>query len=192
MNRLNMTRRSTLLRGKSSLLGFTLQEMLVALCISGSLAGGSVGMWRAVQQNAVTAAANELVSHLALARSEAVRRNVRVTICPTADQKDCLKPDKDYAFWHQGWLLYADANGNGKPDAGEIVRLQTAASHGIVIRSSRARSRVTYQPLGMSGGSTITLAVCAERNPALARYVVVSNTGRARVAQTTTSSVKCG
>lgn len=192
MNRFNTSRRSAPPNRKPSALGFTLQEMLVVLCISGSLTGGGVGMWKAVQQNAVTAAANELVSHLALARSEAIRRNVRVTMCPTGDQKDCMKPDKDYAVWHQGWLVYADANGNGKPDAGEIVRLQTAASHGVVIRSSRARSRVTYQPIGMSGGSTITFAVCSARNPAAARYVIVSNTGRARVAQTTTSDIECG
>jgi type IV fimbrial biogenesis protein FimT len=191
MNEFNMARRPDRPDMKSSVCGFTLQEMLVVLCISGSLAGGGVGMWSAVQQNAVTAAANELVSHLALARSEAVKRGVRVTMCPTRDQESCMQPDKRYALWHQGWLVYEDANDNGTPERGEIVRLQTGASRGIVIRSSHARSRITYQPLGMSGGSTVTFAVCSERNPALARYVIVSNTGRARVAQTTSGSVRC-
>lgn len=191
MNPFNTARPSRPLREKSAVLGFTLQEMLVVLCISATLAGGGLGMWRAVQQNAVTAAANQLLSHLALARSEAIRRNIRITMCPTSDREECLKPDEE-THWQKGWLVYADGNGNGKPDAGEIVRLQTAVHRGIVIRSSRARSRVTYQPAGMAGGSTITFAVCSERDPATSRYVIVSNTGRARVALTTTSDIKCG
>jgi len=150
--------------------GFTLQEMLVTLCISGALAGGSAGMWNVVQQNAITAAANDLVTHLALARNEAITKNKRIT---------------------SGWMVYVDENDNGKPDDGEIVRVQSEPTRGITIRSSRARSHVAYQPTGLSGGSTITMAICSERDPSLARYVIVSNVGRARVAQTTTSNLKC-
>ena len=171
--------------------GFTLQEMLVTLCISGTLAGGSVGMWKVVQQNAITAAANDLLTHLALARSEAITKNKRITICPTGDQQSCLSPGNAYTDWQSGWLVYADDNDNGSPDDREIVRVQSGPAQGIAIRSSRARSHITYQPSGMSGGSTITIAICSERDPSLARYVIVSNTGRPRVAQTTTSNVKC-
>jgi type IV fimbrial biogenesis protein FimT len=180
------------LRPSSSSLGFTLQEMLVTLCISGILAGGGMGMWRVVRQNTIIAAANNLVSHLALARSEAIGRNTRVVMCPTNDNQKCLKPSSDYTFWQAGWLIYADGNHNGKPDSIEIIRVHDGASGGIVIRSSRYRRRVTYQPLGTAGGSTITLAVCAAHDAALARYVIISIMGRARVAQNTNSSVKCG
>jgi len=172
--------------------GFTLQEMLVSLCISGTLAGGGAGVWGAVQQNAITAAANDLVTHLALVRSEAITQNTRVTICPTVDRQACQPASSDYTAWQTGWLVYVDNNADGKPQVDEIVRLQNSVSNGIVIRSSRARGHVTYQPLGTAGGSTITFAVCSARDPSLARYVVVSNSGRARVAQTTTSNVKCG
>jgi len=171
--------------------GFTLQEMLVTLCISGALAGGSAGMWNVVQQNAITAAANDLVTHLALARNEAITKNKRITVCPTGDQKSCLGADNDFTNWQSGWMVYVDENDNGKPDDGEIVRVQSEPTRGITIRSSRARSHVAYQPTGLSGGSTITMAICSERDPSLARYVIVSNVGRARVAQTTTSNLKC-
>ena len=172
--------------------GFTLQEMLVSLCISGTLAGGGAGMWNVVQQEAVTATANDLVTHLALARNEAIMKNKDIVLCPTENQRSCSRPGSDFTAWHTGWLVYADQNDNGQPDPGEILRVQNGATRGIHIHSSRARGRVAYQPMGTAGGSTITLAVCSERNPSLARYVVVSNSGRARVAQTTTSNVKCG
>lgn len=172
--------------------GFTLQEVLVSLCISGTLAGGSAGMWNVFQKEAVTAAANDLVAHLALARSESITKNKHLTICPTDDQQSCLRSGNDFTDWHKGWLVYADKNNNGTPDSGEIVRVQGSITRGISIHSSRARSHVTYQPMGTAGGSTITFAVCSAHDPSLARYVIVSNSGRARVAPTTTSNVRCG
>lgn len=172
--------------------GFTLHEMLVSLLISSSLALGGISMWSMLQENELTVATNELVTHLALARSEAVTRPGRVRVCPSADQANCSKPDADYTFWQHGWLVYADENGDGKPQAAEIVRVHPGVSKRLVIRTSRARRGVIYQPIGTAGGSTITFAVCSARDSARGRYVTVSNSGRARVSRTTTSAVKCG
>lgn len=175
-----------------SLRGFTLQEMLITLCIGGLLAGAGIGMWNAIQRSTIVAAANELASNLALARTQAIERQARVVMCPTTDGKTCSGAGSDYTFWQEGWMVYVDQNGNAMPDGDEIVRIRKGDIHGVHIRTSRTRSRVTYRPLGTSGGSTITFAVCGERDPTLARYVIVSNVGRARVSQTTTSAVRCG
>lgn len=172
--------------------GFTLQEMLVSLCISGSLATGSVTVMRSViQENAMTTAANEIVAHLALARSEAIHRGIPVKLCPSRDQRSCSEQDGPYALWQHGWLVYADENHNGKPEAEEIVRRHTGLPRDMVIRTSRTRRAVTYQPIGTSGGSTVTFALCDARARAHARYITVSNGGRARVSRTTNSGIKC-
>jgi type IV fimbrial biogenesis protein FimT len=171
--------------------GFTLQEIMVSLVVSGSLTGGGAGMWVMVQESAMTAAANELLGHLALARSEAIKRQVRVTVCPSKDGMTCSSPSAGYTSWQDGWLAYADSNGNGKPEPAEIVRVQSGVAGGLVIRTSSARNDLTYQPIGTSGGSNITFAICGSRDSASGRYVTVSNTGRARVARTTTSTMKC-
>ena len=172
--------------------GFTLHEMLVCLLVSGSLATGGVAMWSIVQENALTVAANELMTHLALARSEAITQRYRVTLCPTTDGMNCAKAGADYTFWQHGWLVYRDKNVDRKPQAAEIVRVHPGAASRLVIRSSRARSSITYHPIGNAGGATITFAVCSPRDPVRARYVTVSNSGRARVSHTTTSNVTCG
>jgi type IV fimbrial biogenesis protein FimT len=177
---------------RSSLRGFTLQEMMVSLAITGTLAGGGASMLSVVQDSAMTAAANELVTHLALARSEAIKRHAAVKMCPSRNQAHCLTPEADYTFWQNGWLVYVDENSNGKPEPAEIVRVQSATSRSFVIRTSAHRSTVTYQPTGMAGGSTITFALCDTRGAAnAARYVTVSNSGRARVGRTTTSNMEC-
>lgn len=169
--------------------GFTLQEMLVSLAIGGTLATGGIGTWTLVQENALTAAANDIVMHLALARSEAIKRHTPVKVCPSEDQRNCTGAANDYTYWQAGWLVYADGNKNGKPEPGEIIRVQSHVSGNFAIRTSKARRTITYQPLGMSGGSTITFALCGAES---ARYVTVSNTGRARVSRNSTSSVRCG
>lgn len=171
--------------------GFTLQETLIALCIGGSLTTGGVAIWTVVHDSAMTAAANDIAAHLALARSEAIKRHVPVKLCPSRDQTQCSGSDGAYTLWHHGWLVYADENGNGRPEADEILRTHAGAPGNIVIRTSRTRSTVIYQPIGTSGGSTLTFAVCDSRDAVQPRYVTVSNAGRARVSRTTTSAVQC-
>lgn len=171
--------------------GYTLHEMLISLAIGGSLTTGGVTLWSVIQDNAMTAAANEIVTHLALARSEAIKRHTPVKLCPSRDHASCSNADGDYTFWQHGWLVYADENRNGRPEPAEIVHASAGPARDIVIRTSGARSAVTYQPIGMSGGSTITFALCDARGPKHARYVTVSNGGRARASRTTDSRVKC-
>lgn len=171
--------------------GFTLQEMLVSLAVTSALASGGVGLWNVVRDNAQTAAANELVTHLALARSEAIKRGVNVKLCPSRDGRNCLAAGADYTFWQHGWLVYADLDDNERPEAAEIVRRHPGMPRELVVRTSRFRRAVTYHPIGTSGGSTITFALCDARGGKHARYVTVSNSGRARVSRTTESDVRC-
>lgn len=170
--------------------GFTLLELCLCLIILAALTGLARGAWQLTRETAMTAATNELMAHLALARSEAIKRGVRVMMCASRDRRTCLRPTGDHTPWQQGWLVYVDLNGNSEPDPAETLRGH-AGTKGFAIRSSRYRRRIAYQPLGTAGGSTITFAVCAQDRPGWARYVTISNTGRARVSRTTESTMAC-
>lgn len=171
--------------------GFTLHELLITLLIAGILVTASAGVYGMLQENHKTVAANELVTHLNFARSEAIKRRTQIRMCASKNEATCLIPDADFAYWQYGWLIYADANDNGEPDAAEIIRVQPNLGGGFVIRTATSRSEIVYQPTGMSAGSPATFAVCDTRGPKFARYVTISNTGRARISRTTTSSVRC-
>ncbi|HEX7115981.1 MAG TPA: GspH/FimT family pseudopilin [Steroidobacter sp.] len=66
-----------------------------------------------MRQNRLAGQTNELIGALALARSEAVKRGTRVSICSAnADGDDC----SGETDWGNGWLLFTDSEG----DQGEI------------------------------------------------------------------------
>jgi len=98
--------------------GFTLLEALVVIGLLGllvSLAAPAMSALR--QQHRLQAQAEGLFDSLVLARSEALRRQQRVTLCARATDSSC---DANGA-WPQGWLVFVDSNDNAQRDAGEML-----------------------------------------------------------------------
>jgi type IV fimbrial biogenesis protein FimT len=52
-----------------------------------------------------------------LARSEALKRNTRVTVCKSADGAACTNAGN----WDQGWIVFDDPNGDAAVSAGETL-----------------------------------------------------------------------
>ncbi|MFL9961654.1 GspH/FimT family pseudopilin [Paraburkholderia sediminicola] len=96
--------------------GFTLVETLAVvalLAVIAVLATPSFVAWRVRDQ--VDARATALVSTLAYARSEALRRGARVTVCRIDAARACLAAGqpcaKGVADWSCGWAVLADRGG---------------------------------------------------------------------------------
>jgi len=139
----------------------------MALLVAGILFGIGVPNVMELQRNgAMSAAANDLVTAVLLARNEAVKRQVPVTLCltnnPLAGTPAC-SPDAVADSSTRGFIVFVDENGNvdanGSPDlgdatdgngaldAGETVLLRTAA-RGDPIRLSANCGNVSYGPSG--------------------------------------------
>jgi len=126
-----------------------------------------------------------LTNALAMARSEAIKRGSRVNLCPSGDGRHCAADGR----WEQGWITFADANGDGERDDDElIVRVEAPARRTISLRGNRpVRDYVSYTGVGqtrMANGALQmgTFIVCRSGRNAV--EVVLANGGRARVART--------
>lgn len=168
--------------------GFTLQELVMSLAIGSGVATGATSLHSMVQDTKVTAAANELVTHINLARSEAIMRGYEVSVCANGNTE--CRTQTGTVSWQNGYRIYVNTDGDNVLDDDEpILRVHNGHDGGITVRSNRG-GKLTFSPSGMSGGSTITVAVCGER-PEQARYIIVQNGGRARVERESDSNVRC-
>jgi type IV fimbrial biogenesis protein FimT len=157
--------------------GFTLLELLVTVTVAAIvLTFGVPGFKDMMSQAKMTNAANSLIAHIQLARSEAIKRNIRVTLCPSANGSVCDSADP--SLWHDGYVVGVI------DDAGTLTavlrRVDAQEMRGITA-SSGGRRRFVFQRDGSATGTDGTVKICDPRDPTRIRQVVVSPTGRAFV-----------
>jgi len=125
--------------------GMTLIELMTALLVLAILMSIAVPSFRDFASDSrTTAATSDLVTALNLARSEALRRATPVVACASTDLKDC-SGDND---WTDGWIVFADRNGNGDVDADELLQTWTGPEGQIEARGNA--DRAVYNAMGMA------------------------------------------
>jgi type IV fimbrial biogenesis protein FimT len=157
--------------------GFTLIELMITLTVAAILLGlAAPSFIGIIKDSRLTTQINSLAASLNLARSEAIKRSLTVTVCKSNDQTACG------GNWHDGWIVYEDIDGNGAVDPGDtIIRINSALSNGNTLVFP-GRSRVTYQADGFAIGYNSTFKLCDDRGYTKAKGLVVSNSGRVRTA----------
>jgi len=133
--------------------GFTLLEALVVMALLGlmvSLAAPALSGLR--QRHQLQAEAEGFFNSLVLARSEALRRQGRVSLCARASDGECDLQGR----WQQGWLVFVDANGNARRDAQEpVLEVHPALPEPMRLSvSSTSPSYFSYGPEGRSLSTT--------------------------------------
>lgn len=165
--------------------GFTLMELIVTMALAAVLLTLGMPIFQEViRSNRLATTVNKFVGALQLARSESIKRGIRVTLCKSADGSSCTN-DGGY---EQGWIVFADPNNNAAVDAGEtVIRVFEVVSANASITltgNSPVAHYVSYIATGatqlIGGGLQAgTLTLCAVPK---ARWIVINNLGRARVA----------
>jgi type IV fimbrial biogenesis protein FimT len=124
--------------------GMTLLELMLGLTVLGILMAIAVPSFRTYTGNArTTAATNDLVTAMAVARSEALRRSSLVRVCASADLADCSGTND----WSTGWIVFADPDADGSVDANELIQTWPPLTGGVVMTADAAA--VTYNAMGM-------------------------------------------
>ena len=85
--------------------GFTVLELMMVVTVMAVLAVIAAPSLRDTIMNArMTSAANDLLTDLAIARAEAVKRGRPTAICTSNDGASCTGTG-----WSQGWILFSDS-----------------------------------------------------------------------------------
>lgn len=121
--------------------GFTLVELIVTVTILAVLmAFAGPAMVDFVAARAAEAQAEELVSSLRQARSEAMKRRVEVTLCAGKDLEDSKAACSGSKDWSGGWVSFVDYDADATRDDNEgLVRVVTGQS-GLKSNNASAQS----------------------------------------------------
>ncbi|MBV5322221.1 MAG: GspH/FimT family pseudopilin [Ilumatobacteraceae bacterium] len=174
--------------------GFSLIELLVVIAIAAILAGLAVPSFQGlIASSNLTSATNDLIATLARAKSDAIRRGKRVTVCMSADGLSCTTSGD----WTQGWIMFDDNDHTAASaevtSAKDTITAKTAAqTNNIVVKSNQpyfSYSADGQAKLMNGGAGDGTIRVCngssALTNDARARNIKINWIGRVVVEKPT-------
>jgi type IV fimbrial biogenesis protein FimT len=152
--------------------GFTIIEVLIAVAIAVVLLTlGLPSFADFINTIRLTSGVSDLRADLLLARSESIRRNARVLLCPrsSATATTCATAITT-ATWMNGWLVCYDVDANGACDAATAsdpnpVRVRKSIDSPLVLSGPAAT--VTFFPAGNSGGAATFTLTSGTRNRSL-------------------------
>lgn len=158
--------------------GLTLIELLVTLTIVSVIAMAGVPTLRdLVLAQRMTSSLNGFVHSIFLAKHSAHTRKTETVICKSPTGRRC-EPDAD---WSDGWLVFVNLD-RDRPaliDADEpVLAIGNAFAHGSILANRREFVFRAFEIRSTNG----TLVFCDARGAASARALVISYTGRPRIA----------
>lgn len=193
---------------KSRSRGFTITELMVALAIAAILlAIGAPSFNEFRRNNRLAGTANDFLGAVQTARTEAIKRQLQVSVCPSANPNAATPTCGGGVF--SGWIAFVDPDGNCVRNGAAVpASLGGAASvETDAINLVRSGGPVETQVSAVSSGTCISFAptgflqavpglvsstrtmFCDDRGTALqagtalsaAREIQVTNVGRSRI-----------
>jgi type IV fimbrial biogenesis protein FimT len=163
--------------------GFTLIELMITVAIIGIVAAiGVPSFLDMMSQNRSISLANELTASLNLARSEAIKRGKRVSVCKSGNVSSSSPICSSSTNWQNGWLIFVDSGTLGSFDSSdERLKVgQPSASNAVITTDQTFTNYISYLPSGMSKGSDLpngSIDICVSH---IARSIHINTTGRIR------------
>ena len=167
--------------------GFTLPELVTTMAVVSIVTTTAIpGMQDMLQNNRMTTQVNTLVTSLHLARSEAVKRNQRITLCQSNDGISCGTSND----WHDGWIIFSDANhDHGLDPEDTLIRVQQKMNGNTTIKLTRSfgiNHYMFYEPTGFTDTSG-RFTFCDKTERTKKRGIIYYRTGRPRFSYKGTS-----
>lgn len=161
--------------------GFTLIEMMTSIAVLAVILGTAApSLAGLVRSSKMRAAQSELVAALMLARSEAAKRGVTVSVgasAPTAGSE-----------FSAGWTVWIDANADGVVDSSEtLIRSYPDISSAVILGTTGNVTRVSFAPTGfLTPAAVATFKVCGKSDSAKGYTVALQPVGLADISDQAT------
>ncbi len=173
--------------------GFTLIELLITLTLASiALSIGIPSLQQTLNSNRLTTQANSLISSFYNTRSEAIKRNTRVTMRKSGND------------WKDGWIIFTDGNNNALFDTAlgeELLSQSSALTGGNTLHGNRfVKDYISYTGDGGSRSKAGafqagTLMLCDHTglsDPKHARAIIIGSSGRPRTSTQARDLKRCG
>ena len=162
--------------------GFTLIELLVTMAVAAILLAVAIPSYQSfVLNNRISSKSNDLLGALQVARSEAIKRNSRVSVCKGTGGA-CVAG----GTWAQGWMVFNDDGTAGTVDGTDQPIQVYPALTGTTTLGATANitNFISYLPTGMPDlavGTTATLSLCPGVAGVDGRDIQIVAAGRASI-----------
>lgn len=172
---------------KQKMFGFSLIELMITLSIFGILVAiVTPSFSRLVAGNTISSVRDNLISSLNFAKTEAIRLNTNVSVCPSSNGTSCLNSED----WSQGWIVYQDTGAGKTSTVGTVLRVVDDANGINVIHRGETTGLspsvfIRYLPQGFARDSAPmpaqVIAFCDANGDADGRAILFgATTGQVR------------
>jgi len=155
--------------------GFTLVDVLVTTGVLGVLAGLAVPAFNnLLKSDRCIGQLNTLAASLNYARTEAVKRNTGVTVCPSTNGASC----SGGTDWSGGWVV-VDSNRANAP-----LRSMPPLKDRMTLSVTGSAAGITFESTGrVMPMMNTAMTICDARGAEFARAIEVSSSGHIAAAQ---------
>jgi type IV fimbrial biogenesis protein FimT len=166
---------------------------MIALSVAGVLlAIATPGLRVFLQNGRLSSASNDLLRSFQVARTEAIKRQLNVVVCASANPTATVPACSYGAF--NGWIVFQDTNSNWSVDGGEPILERHALLDTTLTVKTDNEGIESYATTGFANPAgahnpTRNILICDRRgnlvvgHTSVERAVLVTTTGRVRVSR---------
>ena len=164
--------------------GFTLLELMATIAVLAVLLGiGVPSFTEMVRNNRLSAQTNDFVAALNLARSEAVKRGLKVSVCPGVNDTCSGATD-----WNAGILVFTDDTGTSgvKDGTDEVLQSWPPYNNTFVAGGGASPASISFFPTEAEAPVQVDIYKSGCSGPNVHR-ITVARTGRIQSTKVTCS-----